>query len=121
VAGPSPTGLWAANLPHPKCLCHFGALKTRFSGLKFSGGFLKANHILKNRKVTTLARKVKNHTCEKGIFVFRLSPFMLCRINLTVSQSGIDFQGDYDSASSTSNDKRYNAASSGFCIAAGAP
>ena len=44
-------------MSHRKRLREFGvALQPDFPELKFSGSLLKANHILKNRKVTTLAR-----------------------------------------------------------------
>jgi hypothetical protein len=43
--------LCAENLPYRKCLCHFGGLKTGIPELKFSGGLLKENRILKNRKL----------------------------------------------------------------------
>lgn len=50
--------LCVANLSHRKCLRHFGTMKTRFPEPKFSCRLLKAHHIMKNRKVTTLARGV---------------------------------------------------------------
>ena len=47
-------------MSHRKRVREFGvALQTDFPEPKFLGSLLKANHILKNRKVTTLARDVK--------------------------------------------------------------
>jgi hypothetical protein len=46
------------HMSHRKSLREFGvALQSDFPELKFSISLLKANHILKNRKITTLVRK----------------------------------------------------------------